>query len=1114
MRGNRGFRLGERGRVPFALVAVVLLVGAVGVTVTLSTRQPSSVDRDPSLVLERSKAGIQTALRDASLEGTIEAARYPVLAAANTPYGRTLTPTGVAPGAADTDTVFERYVKLRVYLAAHERLDGLEQRIDNTTATVSLPAVETPGDARNAIDRVTLGVGGDGLPYGTPSEDLGHGNVRVTLEDIELRVRDDGEGVATRTMDVNVTVATPVFDLHNRTEEYERQLNADFGNASAYRGLGDYVGARAYPFAWARGYAQSRGEPVPNVLSERHVEVLANEGVYAAQDVVFGSPDRFDDRSLTRAWGATLAQDNRRMYGSPTGTSTSVGAVADRVAEPGFVAGSNYTYRDVSGDLTDAPDWTELASQNDHLNETHTVNLTNAAESAFGEMETSGGIDAAIDRTYEIDVGTDADVAKTVSVGPHTDIEALVSRTVSVENVERVLDTTENDGIHEYYRIHLVFSAQYERDGEPSGSNVVYDTTITVNGEHGPATIVAERGVEYEYETGPVGAGDAFFDTNFVYDAGREEVPKRAVEEAIAGVDDFERAEEQLEAHISDATNESDGSIDADSVLDRDDLVDIVTEDDPTVAAAPVDRAALRGWIAADLNGLVAETGTVSAPVERHELLAGRSPFRRLERRINDSAANATYVYRGTDSPYLNAPQKALAEARMAYMERLRDRVNATVLEHEATMARLDGEIEAHTGSGLDNATAFARRQFARDPDPETYLRNSALLGDVAKAPNAAPNYMTFGRVDLDAVSATGTPPEGFVPLAGESESVYASPYDRSAVALRVAGGVLEAGNRTDALASDPSWDDGHLRDLERALNDDIDRIVDRAASEGAAPFPAIVAPDLEPAIRDEVERLGPVERQAIRLGSGRRTLDRIARNVSEDADYDVVSEYSYLHPAFEAHLHSAVRYGLREAVERERVGTDTATAAGALGSEIRAALDARTATVIEERLTQADSGSLTDTATTATAADWLAGRTGDSAVGDVDATALAPNRNPSGLYVPGEPGWNELTANLWHVTVTGEYARFTVQASVGTTAGPDAMRYVRQDADVSVPIAGSDRRLGRNRKLTFESNTSVLVAVPDERLGVGDRAGPARDCSPSYDTVGPVSSPAAFGGC
>lgn len=108
----------------------------------------------------------------------------------------------------------------------------------------------------------------------------------------------------------------------------------------------------------------------------------------------------------------------------------------------------------------------------------------------------------------------------------------------------------------------------------------------------------------------------------------------------------------------------------------------------------------------------------------------------------------------------------------------------------------------------------------------------------------------------------------------------------------------------------------------------------------------------------------------------------------------------------------------------------------------------------------------------------------------------------PAGLPVAPVPGYWYATMNVWDVTVHGSYAEFTVRARYGTPETPGAtMAYTRREGSVELDADGdgSAERIGRTSPVSFETGTVVVVVVPPNGPGVGDRDGNADERSSGW---------------
>ncbi|WP_336134660.1 DUF7286 family protein [Natronomonas amylolytica] len=313
--------MNDRARVPFALVGVLLLVSSTTLTATVGTEAPTdrpSVDR----VMDGATAESVTALRGAADEAATEAAASPVTRPANTTAGRAL----------NDSQPFRDALRLRLYLAARERLAPVAVERGGVTATASLPPVEpTTGGYREAIERVTVERAG-----------ADEAALRVTVENVTLTATRNGRQVAETERSPTFVVANPALLLHDRTERFERRATAPVTDGGVARRLT----ARLYPIAWTRGYAQHGGAPIANVVGTRHVELATNDALVAEQRAVFGAADPDGHRGVAAAGRRVATTDALLGAGGDKAWVDAVLRGADEVRPAGSATRPVGTWRE------------------------------------------------------------------------------------------------------------------------------------------------------------------------------------------------------------------------------------------------------------------------------------------------------------------------------------------------------------------------------------------------------------------------------------------------------------------------------------------------------------------------------------------------------------------------------------------------------------------------------------------------------------------------------------------------------------------------------------------------------------------------------------------------
>jgi len=345
----------DRGRVPFALIGVVLLVASTGYAVTLGAprapvERPATTD-----AIRETVAATRTAVHRAVRHAAASAARTPIVTPANTSYGRVI----------DRDIPFRSWVRLRIAVAVRRAIADLGADHGRVHTAVALPPITAPRRLRAAMRNISIDRGNHSDP-----------TITVTVQNVAVTARRDGHVVATETTDLTVTVTTPAFILHDRVTAFERHLNR-----SAFDpGLARQFTARLYAMTWPRAYAQYAGAPIENVVANRHLEVATNGALLAIQQTVFGTADRRGRRAHRRARLHTGVRD--------------LLAAAD-------VGLGDWTEAVLHGGGVDPPDPGPLADR--WARDPLTVGVDRPADDAFAAFvdgDTDPTLDSVLDRVY------------------------------------------------------------------------------------------------------------------------------------------------------------------------------------------------------------------------------------------------------------------------------------------------------------------------------------------------------------------------------------------------------------------------------------------------------------------------------------------------------------------------------------------------------------------------------------------------------------------------------------------------------------------------------------------------------------------------------------------
>jgi len=424
------------------------------------------------------------------------------------------------------------------------------------------------------------------------------------------------------------------------------------------------------------------------------------------------------------------------------------------------------------------------------------------------------------------------------------------------------------------------------------------------------------------------------------------------------------------------------------------------------------------------------------------------------------------------DAPatYDGAAERARYAARSAYLDRVAAALDRRAIAREDRLAALNETLRARTGGGLDRT---ARRMHARENATvrERRVRRGGPAGPLVTVPDASPAYLTVDAVGHDRAAAV-PPNESYHPLAARNLNVFTVPSGDAVDAvsgasgghddLRTAGRTLVAAR--DAPAANESARERRDR-LRGATNDRLGAV--RAAAETVlARETTLGGGTRRSAARDAMARWNGPGRRALAASNG-----SFARAVAAEA---------------------VARTG-DGAVERDRLAAALAPAtADAVGSaRLDDRLLARTADEVRAAATRRVESA------TATRVEGT-GRTAYRRALERATERRDPPAPVAGLPVAPVPGYWYLTVNVWEVDVRGSWARFAVRTRRG---GPTGLTYVRDGSTARLDYDedGRAERLGRDERVSFETGTTVLVAVPPGGTGVGDVDGNADERSAGW---------------
>lgn len=481
----------ERGRVPFALVGVLLLVSSGAYVTSLGGTADADTDVSSARAAEDARSVARSALVRAARSAARDTARRPLVAPSNTTVGRAVERANGSP--------FRAGLELRTAVAAREALAGSEARMGAVTANVSLAA----GSADSLVGSVTA----------TPR--AGGERMAVSFRNLSVALVRGGRRIAERSYSPTVVVHTPVFALHERARNFTERLNGSYLDSGLPRSLT----TRLHGIAWARGYAQYGGAPIANVLANRHVALAANGALLDAQREAFGASDAASRRAL----GDAAARTGLRDVLAGVGTATENASGPD--SRPGELATA--AIEEAGAAVQSGPPEPVVAGVNRSADEAYLGTLDGRVGSVLDSV-----FSADVRRTVRVSEASARTVADPVAPANASLIRTTESRSVHVEPGNATLPDA---------------PAEFESVGTRARRVLVRETTTrrwalgdgteTTHEVHETAYPVGIRvAVRYGHTLSAPRRGFAAFNRS-VYAA----VPGRARERLLSGSDDVAR---------------------------------------------------------------------------------------------------------------------------------------------------------------------------------------------------------------------------------------------------------------------------------------------------------------------------------------------------------------------------------------------------------------------------------------------------------------------------------------------------------------------------------------------------------------------------------------------
>lgn len=817
--------MSRRGRIPIALVAVLVLVGAVLLAghAGFDDGEPEA-NVDSALAVERTDAVTQTAVREGVQAATERAAAQPLTRPnESNPYGSVL--------AAEGDT-YRSYLKALIYQEVRDRFGSVGQSVDGVRTTVSLPPIENRSQFRDAIERVAI----------ERNPDHSEGVLGVTITDIEVTAERNGERIVHRENEsVTVSVASPVLDLHERTTDYENLLNAGITEPGSFT---QRFNARTYGIGYLRGWAQNYQQPVVDVIANRHVEPSANSAAYRIQRDVFGSADPSLKGAVQAGWACMLVQDGEAFMGeSEYSLGTRVPSTLDVSAEQ--LCNVTDFVLDPTVELPDGSDVVqETLPGMDHEHEVSVGNRAYIPLTSMADPRNEHSFVGILQRMFEVSVSTETD--RTVLTSPEWEHDCdpfgpSLEREQVSGTAFHELDSHRIDGgnatIYQF-EIQVGTTVREEcdesdvKDGikveaadrsDEEALLVELTTTIRVD-ETNPDALIDS---EYEYETArtfepsperrenqPYYEHDAR-DTvvpdgyenyggrvqdHLVRDLFRSEVVESGsntgnpfVFPPCARSDSAERLYRCWVVQHLKYQNRSEYNLDLNEtsaatypvhgIREASDVgVDDVNGEDVTVDPRAIfeDVDELLSTMYDDIRAIRNEMAAINHTFERGSLLetGQESPFEGLSDQVASAKENYTRLKTlGGQPAYVDVGEKLILETRYTYFSLLEKQIEWIGSIHSDAVDSLDDKIEDALPDGLE-AMDYLRRG-TDDPEPaDTDIPSPSPTGPVTYEVSGSPTYLESANLTKNDVTAIDSEVEKFAPLAMRNRNFVDLPYE------------------------------------------------------------------------------------------------------------------------------------------------------------------------------------------------------------------------------------------------------------------------------------------------------------------------------------------------
>lgn len=488
-----------------------------------------------------------------------------------------------------------------------------------------------------------------------------------------------------------------------------------------------------------------------------------------------------------------------------------------------------------------------------------------------------------------------------------------------------------------------------------------------------------------------------------------------------------------------------------------------------TVSVRP--PAAVRGWIYEDLASLRAELREITTTADRTQLGTGTPPSAALHEAVAD---RKTALIAAPDQ-YHNRAQRALVAARTAYVGAVLDELETETSASRSIQQALTNQVNRLvSGAKVSIEQLLEQGMDHRRPEPAE-ITGDPPAQEMTFTVQTAPEYPTIDRTTPTEPRAQQT---SYHPLSVRMATVASLPVDQLIDALaqkvfstdRPVPAHLAAQALRQANRIPPGIAPGNLEQERATLQSELEPVVGegtQAATQALAPATNLSYMERKQAVTAGLDRWSTTAQTVIAMQNGAAAKAIAAEAADRSAADDT---------AVQAHARSSLRVALTDTVTSEEVAIPE--------GPVKAVLD-QTRSVAKDKLKAlAENGT-----------ERIKDRLDERLDGRLTMT-------PAGVPVLPITGSWWATANAWTVEVSGEYASLSVRSPQGAPKGGGQTTYVRNGDAVEIDITGdgTPERIGTATRVSFDTWTTVVVAVPPGKSGVGNTNTDGITCSDGWE--------------